>query len=96
MQVGASVQFPLALPRRVGVWAYDVTEQVKLALPFGAVEAFHLKPRLNAAKPNELSVEMWMAPALQYLPVRIFIQQDAETHLELTLKKPPVQAAAAR
>lgn len=92
LKVGSVVQFPLALPRRVGIWTYDVSEQVTLALPFGNVEAFHLSPRLTGTKPNELSVQMWMAPGLQYLPVKLRIQQDEETHLELTLKKPPVQA----
>ena len=35
----------------------------------------------------------WLAPTLQYLPVRILIRQDAETHLDLVLKRAPLQAA---
>lgn len=93
LQVGQSVEFPLALPRRVGRWTYDVVEKVELALPFGTVEAFHLKPRLTGSRPNELSVEMWIAPSLQYLPVRIGIRQDAETWLDLQLQQRPQQAA---
>jgi hypothetical protein len=94
LAVGESVSFPLALPRRVGRWTYDVTEQVRLKLPLGEVDAFHLVPRKEGRKTNELSVEMWLAPSLQYLPVRIAIQQDAETHLQLDLEKPPLQAGA--
>jgi hypothetical protein len=37
LQVGQTVEFPLALPRRVGRWTYDVREEVDLQLPFGVV-----------------------------------------------------------
>jgi Protein of unknown function (DUF3108) len=92
LQPGHTVEFPLALPRRVGRWTYDVAEREMLALPFGEVEAFHLKPRRDSSRPNELQVETWIAPGLQYLPVRIVIRQDAESFLELQLSGRPVQA----
>lgn len=93
LPVGAEVTLPLVLPHRVGQWVYDVVAQETVFLPIGPVEALHLKPRPNSGKPNEVSVEMWMAPQLQYLPVRLRLQQDADTHLELTLKHAPLQAA---
>jgi hypothetical protein len=93
LPVGAEVTLPLVLPHRVGQWVYDVVAQETVYLPIGPVEALHLKPRPNSGKPNEVSVEMWMAPQLQYLPVRLRLQQDADTHLELTLKHAPLQAA---
>lgn len=96
LKIGQTVEFPLALPRRLGRWTYQVSEQVKLALPFGEVDTFHLQPLPGTVRrPNELSVEMWIAPSLQYLPVRIVLRQDAETHLELTLDNRPLQAAPA-
>lgn len=93
LKIGQTVEFPLALPRRLGRWTYQVSEQVKVALPFGEVDTFHLEPLPGSRKPNELSVDMWIAPSLQYLPVRIVLRQDAETHLELTLDNRPLQAA---
>lgn len=93
LQVGQTVDFPLALPRRVGRWTYDVAARETLKLPFASVDAYRLTPRPNSAKPNELTVEMWIAPSLQYLPVRIRIQQPPESHLDLLLDAPPVQAA---
>ena len=93
LQVGRTIDFPLALPRRVGRWTYDVAAQELLQLPFGEIQAFRLAPRRDNAKPNELSVEMWIAPTLQYLPVRIQIRQDAETFLDLQLESRPLQAA---
>ena len=95
LRVGQSVEFPLALPRRVGRWTYDVTEQASLALPFGEVMAFHLAPRSGLRRANELAVDFWIAPSLQYLPVKITIRQDAESYAELSLDKPPLQAAPA-
>lgn len=92
LQVGRTVEFPLALPRRVGRWTYDVAEREMLTLPFGEVEAFRLTPRRDSSRPNELQVETWIAPGLQYLPVRIVIRQDAESFLELQLSGRPVQA----
>jgi Protein of unknown function (DUF3108) len=92
LQVGRTIDFPLALPRRVGRWTYDVAAQELLQLPFGEIQAFRLTPRRDNAKPNELSVEMWIAPTLQYLPVRIQIRQDAETFLDLQLESRPLQA----
>jgi hypothetical protein len=37
---------------------------------------------------------VWLAPALQYLPVRIRIEQGANTWVELSLLAPPLQEAA--
>ena len=93
LQVGKTVEFPLALTRRVGRWTYDVAERVALPLPFGEIDTFHLTPRRDALKPNELSIETWVAPGLQYLPVRILIRQDAENYLDLQLTSRPRQAA---
>lgn len=96
LKVGQSVEFPLALPRRVGQWTYDIVEQVPLWLPFGEVQAFHLAPRPGTRRPNELTVEMWIAPSLQYLPVKISIRQDEQSYVELSLKSRPLQADAGR
>ena len=94
LRPGNSVTLPLALPRRVGTWVYDVLAQERLATPIGAIDTYHLKPRLGERRPgNELSAEVWFAPSLQYLPVRIRIQQDADTFVDLLINAAPLQAA---
>lgn len=95
LAVGRTLELPLALPRRVGVWTYDVTEAVPLTLSFGTVETFHLVPRAGSARAGEFSAELWLAPSLQYLPVRILVRQSAEVWLDLRLKDKPLQAAPA-
>jgi hypothetical protein len=94
LRAGNAVTMPLALPRRMGQWVYDVLGQERLATPVGELDTFHLKPRLGDRRPgNELSAEVWFAPTLQYLPVRIRIQQDTDTYIDLLLDAAPLQAA---
>lgn len=93
LRVGNAITVPLALPRRMDTWIYDVVAQESLPTPVGLVEAFHLKPRRADTRPKgELSAEMWIAPSLQYLPVRIRMQQDADTYADLQLDAAPLQA----
>jgi hypothetical protein len=97
LEVGRTVELPLALPRRTDSWYYEVIAKERLATPAGDVEAFHLKPRRAEKRPRgELSAEVWFAPTLQYLPVRIRIQQDADTFVDLTMDAAPMQAAPER
>lgn len=93
LQPGRQVMLPLALPRYVDNWIYDVKERVTLATPFGAIETVFVKPRREPRPGVELTAEMWVAPSLQYLPVRILIRQDAETYVDLLVRELPRQAA---
>lgn len=88
-QPGATVDLPLALPRRLGRWTYRVQERGMIDLPFGSIDAVHVVPQRDNAKPGELAVELWVAPGLLYLPVRIVIRQDADNYLDLRLKTAP-------
>jgi hypothetical protein len=96
LQVGRTVEVPLALPRRVEPWQYDVVGAETLQMPFAQVPAMHVKPRRIAKPGGDLTAEIWFAPGLQYLPVRILIHQDAQTYIDLTLQRAPQQAAAQR
>ncbi len=95
LKVGRSVEMPLVISRKLERWTYDVIGEEVLRFPFGDVPAFHLKPRRPAA-PGDLTPEMWIAPSLQYLPVRILIRDNKESWIDLTLDKPPLQAGAAK
>jgi hypothetical protein len=93
LQAGNTVTLPLALPRRVGNWIYDVLGEERLVTPVGEIDAFHLRPRLGVLRGlNELRAEIWIAPILQYLPVRIRVEHDAETFADLLLESAPLQA----
>jgi Protein of unknown function (DUF3108) len=94
LRVGNSISLPLALPRRMDRWTYDVVAEQRLYTPVGELDTFHVKPRRADTRPRgELSAEVWFAPSLQYLPVRIRIQQDADTYVDLMMDAAPLQAA---
>src|SRR5262249_8078271 len=44
LRVGNIVSFPLALPRTMDAYAYEVVDDQRVITPFGALAAFHLKP----------------------------------------------------
>lgn len=93
LTAGNSIEVPLALPRNIDRWVYDVLDTETLHTPFGAVEGVHLKPRRVARKGGDLTSEIWFAPSLAYLPVRIRIQQDADTFIDLMIRRKPQLAS---
>ena len=96
LRAGQTLTFPLALPRRVEPWSYDVLETETLLTPAGPVEAVHVKPRRDAGQGGDLLAEFWVAPSLQYLPVRIVIRQDALSYVDLLIERLPQQAERGR
>ena len=95
LQVGKSIELPLIINRTLERWTYDVVAEELLQFPFGSVPTLHVKPR-REARGSDLLAEIWFAPTLQYLPVRILIRQREDSYADLTLERPPLQAAPAR
>ena len=93
LRVGEVVELPLAMPRRVSVWVYDVVEEETLYTPFGEVQAFHLKPRREPRAGGDMVVDIWIAPQLRHLPVRFRIRPDPEAYFDLMLDSRPELAA---
>lgn len=92
---GQVVTLPLALPRRIGLWHYDVRDVETIDTPAGPVQALRLEPRARARGGADLIPEVWYAPALQYLPVRILVRHDDESFVDMTIDRLPEQAAPA-
>jgi outer membrane biosynthesis protein TonB len=85
---GRQVQFWMARPGAVDLWTYDMLEEVTLHTPsLGAVRAVHLKPRPIANPRGNIVAEMWFAPSLQYLPVRIRIQVGDGNYVDLLVER---------
>ncbi len=88
LEVGGTVEVWLARPGNVDLWTYDIVAMEALRTPrLGEVEAFHLKPRPIANPRGNITAEMWFAPTLQYLPVRIKVVMGDEAHLDLVVEK---------
>lgn len=86
---GNVVVIPLAMPRAISHWVYDVLDEETLYTPFGEVNAVHLKPRREARAGGDLVSEIWVAPRLRHLPVRFRIRQDADNFIDLMLDRKP-------
>lgn len=89
LRPGERIEVPLALPRHVSVWSYDVLQPEVLSTPIGPIETFQLRPQRQSGRPNDLKAEIWFAPTLQYLPVRIRIELDESTYIDLLIAKAP-------
>lgn len=88
LEVGRTVSFWLARPGAVDLWTYDIVERVTLRTPnLGAIDAYHLKPRPLANPRGNIYAEMWFAPSLQYLPVRIKVSMGDEAHVDLLVDR---------
>lgn len=92
LQAGRVVQFPLVLPYRQYLWPYEVLGEELLNTPLGTVAAWHLRPQ-RPPTGGDLAAEVWLAPSLQYLPVRLVIRQDADNFVDMVLRSVPLQAA---
>ena len=84
---------------RVHVWAGEVEDRPGgVAAKLSALAeadanlAFVFTQRRPDKPGNVLTIETWVAPGLQYLPVRLRINQDAETYLELVIERKPQQS----
>lgn len=86
LEVGKTVSFSMARPGGVDAWIYDIKEAETLNLgKLGNVPAFHLVPRPLATARGTITMEIWYAPALQYLPVRIKLNVNPSTFLDLVI-----------
>lgn len=90
---GRTLELPLALPRRVDLWVYDVLGEEIVETPFGPLAAMHLRPRPLADRRDTLTAEVWIAPTLRFLPVRLLIRQDEQTYMDLVISRRPEIAA---
>lgn len=87
LNVGAVVPVLLGRPGGVDEWRYDVVALDTIPTPLGALQAYHLKPRPLDKPRGPVSAEIWFAPALQHLPVRIRLTLNPETWVDLTLEQ---------
>jgi hypothetical protein len=70
---GATVSVLTASSRNVEPWDFSVIGSESLSLPMGTQPALHL--RRAARHPYDQTIDLWFAPALGYLPVRILLSQ---------------------
>ena len=81
---GTAIAIPTAGPRDLGDWTFVVDGPETLDLPIGTQATVKLDrtPR----KEFDTRVEVWFAPALGYLPVRMRITQQSGDFIDQVLK----------
>jgi hypothetical protein len=78
----------MARPGALDLWTYDVVGRAMMQTErLGEVEAFHLKPRPIENPRGNITAEMWFAPSLHYLPVRIRVNMGEEAHVDLIVER---------
>ncbi len=88
LEVGRAISFWMARPNALDLWTYDIVGRESIQTSrLGVVEAFHLKPRPIANPRGNITAEMWFAPSLHYLPVRIRVNMGDDAHLELNVER---------
>ena len=92
LKIGQRIEFPLALTTKTDLWTYEVIDKVMLNTVAGPVETFHLRPQRQQPSRRNLVADVWFAPSLQYLPIRLLIRQDEQTYVDLVIERLPEQA----
>jgi hypothetical protein len=86
--VGGSTSVWLARPGGVDLWTYDIVGLDLLRTrELGVVAAYHLKPRPIHDARGDIYAEIWLAPTLQYLPVRIRITQPPDSYVDILVDR---------
>ncbi|CAB5675673.1 Protein of uncharacterised function (DUF3108) [Delftia tsuruhatensis] len=81
---GSQISFITVSARRADRWSFRVGETETLDLPMGSTPALRLDK--VTAPGDDQQASLWLAPGLQYLPVRIRLAQDNGDFADLQLK----------
>ncbi|WP_294260256.1 DUF3108 domain-containing protein [uncultured Comamonas sp.] len=83
---GTLIELTTSSARSAVRWQFRVGASEALELPFGSVMALRLD-KLPGKSSSDQRGSVWLAPAMQYLPVRIQLTQGQDDFVDLQLKK---------
>ncbi|MGU3627404.1 DUF3108 domain-containing protein [Comamonas sp. C24C] len=83
---GTLIELTTSSARSAVRWQFRVGASEALELPFGSVMALRLD-KLPGKSSSDQRGSVWLAPAMQYLPVRIKLSQGQDDFVDLQLKK---------
>lgn len=89
---GRSFKMQLMMPKRVEEMAFDVVGEEPLDTPLGRIQTLRVKPRSTRVEAGDLPADVWFAPELLYLPVRITMSFKNGSSLDLQMKRAPQTA----
>lgn len=82
---GASWNFFVAGVRDAEPWSFKVVKQEKIRTPLGEMNALHIT-RVPLTDSKEQHIDIWLAPALEWYPVRVRYSEDDGDYIEQTLR----------
>lgn len=97
---GNSVKVNVVTAKQVVEMAFDMMGEETIDTPMGPINAIHVKPRKLTETGLPLPpAEVWFAPTLQYLPIKLHIERtdgpkEKQFNLTMQLKRPPQQVGA--
>jgi hypothetical protein len=84
---GGTLILPLVRPGSVDTWTYDIFAHEMLRTPrLGNLDTVRVTPRPFTNARGTLASEVWFAPRLQYLPVRLKISFGEEAWADLLVE----------
>lgn len=84
LEEGQLIRIWLGRPGGLDEWLFDVGPPETMSLPrIGPVTVHALVPRPLANPRGTITMSMWLAPSLQYLPAKIRIQLNPQAYAEL-------------
>ncbi|MES2785042.1 MAG: DUF3108 domain-containing protein [Pseudomonadota bacterium] len=87
LKASGQISIYLARPGAVDLWTYDISGPEFLDTKVGRLETWRLKPRPIANPRGNITPEIWFAPSLRFLPVRIRVNQGDENFVDLFVEQ---------
>ena len=85
-KTGSTWNFFVVGQRDADPWTFRVGEQEKVAGPDGPVTAWHVT-RNPPPDSNEQKLDLWLAPGLQWYPVKLRFTEGGGDYIEQTLRE---------
>jgi hypothetical protein len=83
---GSSWNFFVAGPRDADPWTFNVSKQERITTALGPLHTVHVC-RLPPPDSQQQTLDIWLAPSLDWYPVRLRFSDDNGDFIEQTLQK---------
>ncbi|HZW11815.1 MAG TPA: DUF3108 domain-containing protein [Noviherbaspirillum sp.] len=83
---GTSWTFVVAGTRHAEPWTFKVVKRDKVTTPLGEMNALHIV-RMPQPDDKDQQLDIWLAPSLEWYPVRLRFSDDNGDYIEQTLQK---------
>lgn len=92
LKPGNSFDMSVVTLRKLEQLTFEVVGEDTVRTPIGNVPVVHVRPRKTVIDGGALPADVWFAPGLQYLPVRIYIKMNDEIFMDMQMDRAPQQA----